>query len=193
MIACWWFQGLGRLVVPVWPILLVGIAEEASHVATLAGQSLKSKAAPRWALVALGIFIVLRNDMVTWQKMEAIYATERGNRAKDRVAYSWIASQKDGSIVLAWKDTVAYLYTGLPSSHDLFVAKIPQAENLAGLRPSFSLPPGRFQSAILLLLDSDLQADLDQMNSFRAAAAAVPGSKLEWSAPGAFVYRFPVQ
>ena len=134
MITCWWFQGLGRLLVPVWPMLLVGIAEEASHFATLAGQSMKLKAAPRWALVALGIFIVLRNDRVTWQKTEAVYATERGNRARDRAAYTWIAEHNEGSIVLAWKDTVAYLYTGLPSSHDLFVATIPQAENLVGLR-----------------------------------------------------------
>ena len=31
----------------------------------------------------------------------------------------------------------------------------------------FTLPPGRFQSAFLVLLDSDLHADLDQMDSFR--------------------------
>lgn len=191
MVTCWWFQGLGRLLVPVWPVLLVGIAEEASHFATLAGQSLKSKSAPRWALVALGFFIVLRNDRVTWQKMEGVYATERGNRAKDRAAYSWIASHNEGSIVLAWKDTVAYLYTGLPSSHDLFVAAIPQAESLAGLRSSFSLPPGQFQSAILLLLDSDFQADSGQMDSFRATAAV--RAPLEFSSPGVYVYRFPVR
>jgi hypothetical protein len=192
MITCWWFQGLGRLLVPVWPMLLVGIAEEASHLAALAGESMKFKVAPRWALVALGIFIVLRNDRVTWQKTEAVYATERGNRARDRAAYTWIAEHNEGSIVLAWKDTVAYLYTGLPSSHDLFVATIPQAENLIGLRSSFVLPPGQFKSAILLLLDSDLHADSDQTDSFRSTAAAVAGSRLEFSAPGAFVYRFPV-
>lgn len=194
MLACWWGEGLGRLMIPVWPMLLVGIAEEASHFATLAGRSMKFKAAPRWALVALGIFIVLRNDRVTWHRLEEVYSTERGNRAKDRAAYAWISGHAgEGSIVLAWKDTLAYLYTGLPSSHDLFVATIPQAENLVGLRTSFSLPPGRFKSAVLLLLDSDLHADSHQMDSFRATAAAVPGARLEWSAPGAFVYRFPVR
>jgi len=191
MITCWWFQGLGRLLVPVWPMLLVGIAEEASHFATLAGQSLKSKAAPRWALVALGVFIVLRNDAITWQKTAAVYATERGNRARDRAAYAWIAEHAGaGSIVLAWKDAVAYLYTGMPASHDLFVATIPQAEVLVGLRTTFAPPPGQFKSAVLLLLDSDLHADSDQMGSFRATAAA--RAKLEFSAPGAYVYRFPV-
>jgi hypothetical protein len=190
MITCWWFQGLGRLLVPVWPMLLVGIAEEASHFATLATQSLKSKAAPRWALVALGVFIVIRNDAVAWQKTAAVYETERGNRARDRTAYAWIAQHGEGSVVLAWKDAVAYLYTGVPASHDLFVATIPQAEVLVGLRTSFALPPGQFKSAVLLLLDSDLHADSDQMASFRATAAEK--AKLEFSSPGAYVYRFPV-
>jgi len=192
MINCWWFQGLGRLLVPVWPIMLAGIAEEASHFASLAGQSLKSKAAPRWALVALGVFIVIRNDMVTWRKTAAVYQTERRNRARDRVAYAWIAEHAgSGSIVLAWKDGAAFLYAGIPASHDLFVATIPQAEALAELRSPFTLPPGRFKNALLLLLDSDLQEDSDQMASFRAKAAA--RAKFEFSAPGAFVYRFPVE
>jgi hypothetical protein len=191
MITCWWFQGLGRLLVPVWPMLLVGIAEEASHFATIAAQSLKAKAAPRWALLALGVLIVIRNDAVAWQKTADVYETERRNRARDRAAYAWIAEHGESSVILAWKDAVAYLYTGLPASHDLFVATIPQAEALVGLRTSFSLPPGRFKSAVLLLLDSDLHADSDQMDSFRATAAA--RATLEFGSPGAFVYRFPVE
>jgi hypothetical protein len=194
MITCWWFQGLGRLIVPVWPMVLVGIAEEASHFAGLVSQSVKRKAAPRWVLVALGVYLVIRNDVVTWQKAESVYAVERGQRAKDRQAYAWIAEHAgDGSIVMAWKDTVAYLYTGIPSSHDLFVAVIPQAENLVGLRKSFSLPEGEFKSAILLLLASDIGSDSIQLDSFRATAEAVAGSKLEYSSPGAYVYRFPVR
>jgi hypothetical protein len=193
MITCWWFQGLGRLIVPVWPMLLVGIAEEASHFAGLVEQSVKRKAVPRWALIAVALYIVIRNDVVTWQKVESVYAAERGQRARDRQAYAWIAEHAgDGSIVLAWKDTIAYLYTGVPSSHDLFVAVIPQAENLVGLRRSFSLP-GEFKSAVLLLLASDIGTDSTQLDSFRATAESVPGSKLEYSSPGAYVYRFPVR
>lgn len=194
MITCWWFQGLGRLIVPVWPVLLVGIAEEASHFSFLVAQSMKWKAAPRWAMIVLAICIVMFNDDVTWRKTTSVYTVERANRARDRAAYMWIAEHPgDRPILLAWKDTVAYLYTGLPSSHDLFVAIVPQAENLVGLRTPFSLPPGQFGSAVLLLLASDLGPDSEQMGSFRSAAESVAGSKLEFGSQGAFVCRFPVR
>jgi hypothetical protein len=196
MITCWWFQGLGRLIVPVWPMLLAGIAEEASHFVSLCAQSIKKpafKAMPRWVLVVLAVYIVIRNDEVTWRKTASVYAAERAQRANDRQAYAWIAGHSgDGSLVLAWKDSLAYLYTGIPSSHDLFVATIPQSENLVGLRSAFSVPAGQFNSAVLLLLASDLGADSSQMESLRALAQSQTGSRLEYTSPGAYVYRFPI-
>jgi hypothetical protein len=198
MITCWWFQGLQRMIIPVWPMLLVGIAEEANHFCTLAAQSsqsrsqtTKGKQAVRWVMVALTLYIVIRNDAAMWQRIESVYSVERDERRKDRAAYDWIAAHAGpDAIVLTWKHTVAYLYTGVPASHDLFVATIPEAEELAGLRTTFD-PPKGFRSALILLLASDL-GEGNRMGAFRTTAESVPGSKLEYEAPGAYVYRFPL-
>ncbi len=197
MILCWWFPGLGRMMEPVWPILLMGIAEEATFFATLWAQSIRAakwKAAPRWALIALATCLVIRNDSVTWKRTASIYATVREERAEDLQAYRWVSEHvRPGSVLLAWKDTVCYLYTGIPSSHDLFVAAIPQAEAVT-LRPSLDMPRDRFHDAVVLLLASDLGAESSsRMDLFRAKVQSVPGSTLEFAAPGAFIYRFPLR
>ena len=41
MITLWWFQGISRLIVPVWPMLLVGIIEEGSHLERLCAASIR--------------------------------------------------------------------------------------------------------------------------------------------------------
>ncbi len=198
MIACWWFQGLTRLVIPVWPVLLAGVAEEASHFASLCALSIKRprfKESPRWALIVLAICIVFWNDAATWRKAASVLTAEREHGTRDEQAYTWIVQHAGPhAIVLAWKESVSYLYTGIPTSHELFVATIPQAEAITALRPSFSLPQGQFKSALLLLLTSDLETDFTdgRMDSFRATAASVAGSTLEYSSPGAYVYRFPL-
>lgn len=197
MIVCWWFPGIGRLMDPVWPVLLVGIAEEVSHFATLLAQSIKNQkwqAAPRWALIGLGFCFLIRNDAVTWERMASIYSTEQKDRVTDLKAYRWITEHAPpDSVLLAWKDTVSYLYTGIPSSHDLFVATIPRAEEVT-LRPEFHWPREQFKQAVVLLLASDLGADSsERIESFRATVESVPGATLEYRAPGAYVYRFPLQ
>jgi hypothetical protein len=197
MLLCWRGGGGNRLIVPVWPILLVGIAEEMSHVASLLAQSIKRPAfrdVPRWALIGLALLLIARSDAVTWRRAASIYDSERREQDQDRTAYTWVSEHaKPGTVLLAWKDTVSYLYTDIPSSHDLFVATIPQTEKNT-FRPSFFLPQGQFDTALLLLLASDLGPDsAERMDSLRATVQAVPGAKLEFSAPGSFIYRFPVQ
>lgn len=196
LIVCWWFPGLGRLVEPVWPVLLAGMAEEASHFASLSAHSIKNvklQAWPRWALIGLAAILVIRNETVNWQRAESIYGTERNQRASDLQAYHWVSDHPEaGTVLLAWKDTVSYLYTGVPASHDLFVATIPQSEPLTR-RPAFVMPAGQFHSATLLILSSDLGTDSSSsVDSFRSTVQSVPGATLELSAPGVFVYRFPL-
>ncbi len=198
MITFWWFPGMGRMIIPVWPVVLVGILEEGSHVERLFVASIKRarfKSIPRWALVALALYIGIHNDRSTWHRTAGIYATEKELRARDGVAYQWIAGNAGpDAIVLAWKEGLTYLATGIASSHDLFIAAIPQSQEVAGLRPGLQLPPGQFKSAMLLLLASDLGMDVpdNALNSLRAAAESLPGSRLEFSSPGALVYRLPM-
>jgi hypothetical protein len=192
MITFWWFQGIGRLIIPVWPMVLAGIVEEGSHFEWLCMESIKKprfKMAPRWGLLALALYMVIWNDSVTWQKTAAIYRTEKEQRVRDRQAYAWIAAHAGpDTMVLAWKEGLSYLSTGVASSHDLFVAAIPQAEEVVGMRASRVAPAG-FGSELLLLLGSDLGGSEGGMESLRARAEGLPGARLEFSAPGALVYR----
>lgn len=195
MVTLWTFEGLDRLAVPAWPILLAGIAEEASHFAWLSAQSSKKhKSLPRWALIAAGVFLVFRNDSVTWRRLASVVADEKEQRQKDLQTYAWIGEHagKD-TVALAWKDCLLYLHTGVPSSHDLFVAKIPQSEAILARRVSF-VAPAAYDQALLVLLGSDLGGNVTdgRMDSFRATAESVPGAKLEYRSASALVFRFPI-
>jgi hypothetical protein len=193
MITVWWFQGMGRLIIPVWPVALAGIVEEGGHFAGLCAASMKRfKMAPRWALIALATAIAIHNDAATWHRTASVYETEREQRSRDRKAYQWLAqSAGPDAIVMAWKEGSSYLYTGLPSSHDWFLATLPQADEGVGMRARPELPAGQFKSAMFLLLASDFGSD-KALESFRAPVESLPGSKLEFSSPGALVYRLPM-
>jgi Dolichyl-phosphate-mannose-protein mannosyltransferase len=195
MITLWWFQGMGRLIIPVWPVLLAGILEEGGHFAGLCARSIERprfKVFPRWAMIGLALYIVIRNDEATWRRTALIYATEREGRARDRLAYEWIAGHAGSDeMVLAWKEGASYLYTGISSSHDLFVEALPQTDEGIGTRQRPEVPGGQFKSAVLLLLASDLGAD-NPLDTLRARVESLPGSRLEFSAPGALVYRLPM-
>ena len=194
MIVLWTFEGLDRLAVPVWPVLVAGIAEEASHLANLFAKSMKKfKQVPRWALIAAGVLLVVRNDTETRRHLDSVIAAERDLRLQDIRAYKWIAENADAdTVALAWKDGLLYLYSGVPCSHDLFVGRIPEAESIAGRRVPFTPPPAK--RALVVLLASDLGGETSdgRQNSLLAAAARVNGSTLEYSAPGAYVYRIPL-
>jgi hypothetical protein len=195
MIVIWWFPGMGRLIIPVWPVVVAGILEEGSHFGSLCAASIKNprfKMIPRWALIALAIWMVIRNDDVTYRKTAEIYSTEIAQRAKDREAYRWMIDHGGPDpVVLAWKEGSSYLYTGLPSSHDLFLEKIPEADEGVGARAHPVLRPGEFKSAMLLILASDVGTS-EGMDTLRRPAEALPGSHLEFTSPGALVYRLPV-
>jgi hypothetical protein len=199
MIMLWTFEDLNRLVVPVWPVLLVGIAEEANHLATLFGQSIKNpawKLAPRWVLVAAALCLIVRNEIVTSRKITSVVAEEKNQRQKDLEAYKWVADHAgNDTMVLAWKDGLSYLHTGIPASHDLFVSLVPEAEVLVGRRLPYMSPPTQFQNGLLVFLGSDLGGDVSDglLKSFRESAEALPGSKLEYSSPAAWIYRLQLQ
>lgn len=197
MVTLWTFEGLNRLVVPAWPILLVGIAEEANHFANLVGAAIKTpglRQAPRWAIVTLGLFLVLRNDGVTTTRLATAVAGEKAQRLKDIETYSWVAQHAGpDTVALAWKDCLLYLYTGVPSSHDLFVATIPQSESMFARRVPFASPE-KFRSALLVVLGSDLGGDVSdgRESSFQKTAESVSGSTLEYESSSALVFRFPL-
>ena len=204
LIVVWWSEGLGRLVLPVWPILLAGIAQEADHFASLCAKSMSTKSmtaaksamwkqVPRWALIALCVAMIARSDSATWLRMYSVMADERKSRLQDQVAYSWVAEHAaPDTVVVTWKDSVSYLYAGVPSSHGLYLAVTPQRPDFKAVQASFSALPPQYQCGLLLLLRSDFGDAFQgsQLDSLRASAERLDGSKLEYSSSDALIYRF---
>jgi hypothetical protein len=198
MVTLWAFEGLDRLVVPAWPILLIGIAEEANHFANLAAQSIKSpawKRLPRYAILLVGLWLVFRNDGATWRRVSSVVADEKEQRQKDIQTYAWVGQHVGpDTVALAWKDCLLYLYSGVHSSHDLFVGAIPQSEAILARRGPFPPPPSEYKSALLVILGSDLGGNVsdNRWDSFRATTESIAGSTLVYSSPTTLVYRFPI-
>jgi len=196
MIVFWWFDGLARLTVPVWPMLVAGIGEEMSHLAAIAEKDLSGRrwqTVPRWALIALGLYMIFRTDRVTTEKIFAMVHREQKMREQDVPAFSWIVAHKEqGTVLAAWKDATAYLYTGAPASRGLFVGLSPLGEDSEASATPLSALPEQYQRGLLVLLRSDLGDALDgtRLSPFRNAAESLRSAQLEFDSPGASVYRF---
>ena len=207
MIVCWWSQGLTRLMFPAWPALLAGIAEEAVHIVSLIEKSMAAspfwsrrekfwRRAPAWGMILVGICIAIRSDRVTWVRVATAMAEERELRLQDFEAFSWVkAHASQDTVVLAWKDSASFLYTGIPSSRGLFEAVTPQPSNLKPLAASFSDLPARYQRGLLLVLQSDLGEDFvnRRLDTFAKAAEGLPESRLEYSSPSSLIYSFAIR
>lgn len=203
MILLWWFEGMTRLIIPAWPALVAGMSEEVAHVATLFEKSMARSpfwskkfalwlAMPRWILIGLGFATVLRNDSITYNRIANVMRHERQMRLSDEAAFSWIAQHKTpNTVVLAWKDTITYLYTGAVASRSLFIDLTPQTAEFKAVGSSFAALPPIYTRGLFLVLQSDLGED-SRMDAFQAAAESQPGSNLEFSSPTARIYSFPI-
>ncbi|HEV2202279.1 MAG TPA: hypothetical protein VGR73_20870 [Bryobacteraceae bacterium] len=207
MLLLWWSDlRIERLIIPAWPMLVAGISEEAAHVATLFEKTMKRSAywsakspvwetIPRWGIVAIAILMLFRNASITWGWADTAMPYERRMRQDDEVAFTWIAHHREpGTVVVAWKDTISFLYTGVAASHGLFIAVTPQAPYLKTFATSFAALPPEYSRGLLLLLRSDLGDDFTDksLGPFKAAGESLAGSKLEFSSPGALIYSFPI-
>jgi len=204
LVTLWWYDGVGRLLVLVLPILFAGVAEEASHVASLCANSMARSSfwskmnpwwrrAPRWALLLAGALIVVWNDAGNWARFAQVLAHEHELRIHDQQVFAWVAAHaQPDTVVLAWKDPLFYLYTSVPASRGLFTAMTPQRDETKVLGASFSDLPGYYKTAILVVLASDLAEEAGSLEPFRARAVSVAGSRLEYDSPAGLIYSFPI-
>jgi hypothetical protein len=200
LITCWWSQSTGRFLMPVWPVLLAGVAEEASHFASLCEKSAVSariRAAllhrlPRWGLMAAGALLVFHNGAGAFRRVQEMAGRERQVRFREEQTFAWIAQHRaPGAVLLTWKDGMSYLYTGVPASHSLFVGLLPDNPEYKALsRPLSTLPP-EYKTAVVLVMKSDLQ-DAAGMDAIRGRMQSFEGGRLAYSTSDAFVYTFPV-
>lgn len=198
MIMLWWFDGVARFLLPVWPLLALGVAEEIAHISGMVEARTKSQA-PRWILIAAGFLLVLRTNLVSQRQTLAYLADEHSQRLKDLPAFSWISEQlrsgrlnPDDTVALSWKDTTTYLYTGMETSRGVFVRTLPLPEREKATSSGLESLPPPYKRGLLVLLQSDLSADLQAStkNPLQETAESLPESKLEFRSPGALIYSF---
>jgi hypothetical protein len=86
------------------------------------------------------------------------------------------------------------LYTRAVASRSLFIAVTPQTPQMKSFAASFADLPPVYTRGLLLILRSDLGNGLTDrdLEPFKAAGESLPGSHLEFSSTGAFIYSFPL-
>jgi hypothetical protein len=195
-----------RLTVPAWPALLAGVSEEVAHVVSMLEKSMERSDAwserspvwrtvPRWIFVALAVLTILRNQSVASDFLAKTMDDEHRMRLEDLPAFAWISAHRTPeTVVLAWKDTTTFLYTGAAASRSLFIAATPASAQTKTFATSFADLPPQYSRGLLLILRSDLGYALSDrdLDPFKLAGAALAGSELAFSSPGAFIYSFPI-
>ena len=205
LVTVWWFEGVGRLLVLVLPFLFAGVAEEASHVASLCARSMERsgfwakrnpawRRAPRWALLAAGALLVIRNDYGNWTQFDRILAHEREQRLHDEPVFAWVgAHAQPDTVGLAWKDPLLFLYTGIPASRGLFAALTPQPDQTRALAAPLSGLPPQYTTGFLVVLASDFTENAGSLEQLRTWAPTVAGSRREYDSPAGLIFRVPLK
>ncbi len=201
MILCWWGEGVFRMLAPIWPFLVAGISQEASHILDLrkpgaqpSGASPRGRAL-RLAVVCLAAVVALRNSASVSSRISQVISQARAQRIADLDAYRWIAAHAaPADVVAAWKDSVSYLYTGVPASHPVFVYLMPLDPGTKALGESPARLPARFTTGLLVIMESDLDAAFAaDLRAFGRIADAIPGARLQYQSPTALIYRLPLR
>ncbi|MBI4889928.1 MAG: hypothetical protein HY821_04830 [Acidobacteria bacterium] len=205
-IVVWWFDGLGRLMLPVWPMLLLGIAEELHQfLAALA----KSLAGPRastahfaawnarlhWIAAACAAVLIAHNDAYAWRRIAQIVTESYATRQLDEDVFRRVKSEADPeTVLLTWKDSAAYLYTGIPASHGHFATVTPQSISRQVMAKPFSCLPEQYRKGLLVVLRTDIDGPFTGRESalFRQRAEALPAAQLLLRTDSALVYRFQI-
>ncbi|MCC7174083.1 MAG: hypothetical protein IT159_02720 [Bryobacterales bacterium] len=117
----WHFPPSERFVLPVLPILLMGLSEEILSLAALVRRSLRTPdLAHRGVAAGLTLAFLGSAGIAAWaggvtylRYFPQFFEKERVQLASDRRLYSWIAaSTPSESLFLAYRDTRLSLYTG---------------------------------------------------------------------------------
>jgi hypothetical protein len=205
MIMCWPIYDvshLGRLLLPVFPALLAGIAEEASYFAGLCEQTIRQRAkvssgaifwaAPRLLLVALGFILAAHNYVESRRLLMNVMARERHDQVFDARAYEWISRHAaPNTVLLAWRDSLGFLHTGVPSSRSLLTDLVHIISGpITGFEASLSRLPAQYRQALILLTESEISGSDGgaKYRDLRSRVEAIAGTRLEFETPGAVVY-----
>jgi len=201
MLLCWWYHNLPRLILPVWPPLVAGIATEAEHFGRLCAKAMARKwpraaMAPRWALVAVALLVVFVNARAAWTFVAENVAVRRAQRPQNEIAYRWIRENAEaGDVLLAWKDGLTSLHTGVPASRALFSTLMPRSKDEKALAAPLNSVPAPYQRGLLVLISSDLDGGdaRARVNTLRKLGDRVPSARLEYASDAALIYSVPLR
>ena len=186
MLVCWWYHDLMRLILPAWPALLAGIAEEAEHFASLVRGSL-ARQRFRWALATLAIIVVISNQHAAWTFVRLTIIERQAQQPPQQQAFAWIrAHAEPDDVLLAWKDGLSWFYTGVPASRLLFASATQST-------PLMSTPP-QYHRGLLLLMTSELSGgdERSRLLTLEHLGSSVPGAHLAYSSSAALIYTVPL-
>jgi hypothetical protein len=115
----WHFPPTERLLLPVFPLLLAGLAAELANLTSVIRKSWARKMSDRAvaagmavALGALACLAVARNADAIFRQLPGIVGQHRTVLASNRAAFAWIALHLPEGAFYAYDDPVFFLYTG---------------------------------------------------------------------------------
>ncbi len=119
-----WFSANERFLVPILPLLLLGLWVELCHVGRIAQAAWRRPERSQRAaaviagavLMCLPAAILLRNAAGVWTDLPSLASSRREAAARRRPVYDWIArNTPPGAAFFADRDTTLHLYTGRPA------------------------------------------------------------------------------
>jgi hypothetical protein len=166
----WHFQPNERFLLPLYPLLLAGIATELQHLTGVIRKAWPRGMANRVVGVAMaGSLAALTCGGTAWnldallRHFPGIIEQHRAVLASNRIAFSWIAQHAPDAAFWAYDDPVFFLYTGQHAAHQP-VDPLPfyRQDREAILRPFRSLPAFARQQHLdyLFLTAADFHRDL---------------------------------
>ena len=191
----WHFQPNERFLLPLYPLLLVGIATELEHLVRVIRKAWPRGIANRVVGVAMvGSLAALAAIGTVWnldavlRQFPGIIEQHRAVLTSNRAASSWIAQTPPETAFWAYDDPVFFLYTGHHAAH-LPVAPLPfyRQDREAILRPFRSLPAFAREQHLdyVFLTAADFHRDLpsSEREEVRRILARDSALKLAYQSP----------
>jgi hypothetical protein len=168
----WNFSPNVRLMLPIAPLVAIGLYGEAQKFATLSKQAFKGTAGNRgvaWvlmaALLAGTFYAVQTNFMFIQQTIPQLMAQGRTNNRELGAIYTWMSAKLPReSVVMASGDTLVYLNTGLRSVKPVPNSVAFYRNDRAGIFENFRQPESlerAFGITHILLTPADRSPDFD--------------------------------
>lgn len=199
-----WFSSNERFLVPILPLLLVGLWTEMGHVGRIAQAAWRRPERSQRAaaviagaiLLCLPAAIVVRNAVRVWEDLPRLADSRRAAAARIRPVYDWIArNTPPGAAFFADRDTTLHLYTGRPA----IAVRHPMRFLYAGDKDALLAAAGRLtEFAIeqrldyLLLTPADFDLEwlpAEQRREVSRAVARDPRFRTVFTSPGGTIVK----